>query len=97
MVGDFDGLFEDGEETVDAIARRIIIVVGFARGAITAVFGVSLTSVHVLLYDIGLLGCIGFGGAGVLVCDERKVEKAERRAQSYVVAGFVTGAGGGEE
>ena len=40
MVGDFDGLFEDGEETVDAIARRIVIV-GIARGAITAVFRVK--------------------------------------------------------
>ena len=57
MVGDFDGLFEDGEETVDAIARRIIIVVGIARGAITAVFRVSLTSVHLLLIIVVVPVC----------------------------------------
>lgn len=66
MVGDFDGLFEDGEETrsTDAIARRIVIV-GIARGAIMAVLRVSLTSVHVLhmhwcveLYWIGWWWCV---------------------------------------
>ena len=91
MVGNCDGLFEDGEETIDAIARRIIIVVGIARGAITAVFRVSLTSVHGFM----MLVCwvvldLEVRTAGVLVCDERKVEKAGSRATR--TAGFVTGA-----
>ena len=59
-VGNFDGFFEDGEKTAAvAIARRIVIVVGIARGAITAVSRVGLTSIHVLIYWCVELDWIG--------------------------------------